>query len=53
MNGNAIKVVLWGIIAQILDTVSDFRTYCAAAGVNGTTCDIMQKELNVRYNSFK
>lgn len=42
-----------GIIAQILDTVSDFRTYCAAAGVNGTTCDIMQKELNVRYNSFK
>ena len=42
-----------GIISQVLDTVSNFRSYCEEVGINKTTCDIMQKELNEKYSSFR
>lgn len=42
-----------GIISQVLDVVSDFRSYCRQVDVGSSTCDIMQKELNEKYNSFK
>jgi len=42
-----------GIISQVLDVVSNFRSYCEGVDVNSSTCDIMQKELNEKYKSFK
>lgn len=42
-----------GIISEILDVVSNFRSYCKAVGINDMTCDIMQKELNEKYALFK
>lgn len=42
-----------GIISQVLDVVSNFRSYCEGVDVNRSTCDIMQKELNEKYKSFK
>jgi len=42
-----------GIISQVLDVVSSFRSYCKAVEINDMTCDIMQKELNDKYTSFK
>ena len=42
-----------GIISQVLDVVSNFRSYCEGIDVNSSTCDIMQKELNEKYKSFK
>ncbi|MBR5015173.1 MAG: HipA domain-containing protein, partial [Bacteroidales bacterium] len=41
-----------GIISQVLDVVSNFRSYCEGVDVNRSTCDIMQKELNEKYKSF-
>ena len=42
-----------GIISEVLDVVSDFRSYCKAVGINDLTCDMMQKELNGKYSLFK
>lgn len=42
-----------GIISQVLDVVSNFRSYCKAVDINDMTCDIMQNELNDKYTSFK
>lgn len=42
-----------GIIAQVLDVVSKFRTYCEAVDINNRTCDMMEKELNEKYRSLK
>ena len=41
-----------GIISQVLDVVSNFRSYCEGVDVNSSTCDIMQKELNEKYEAF-
>ena len=41
------------IISQIIDVVSNFRSYCKAVDVNNMTCDVMQRELNDKYTSFK
>ncbi len=38
---------------KVLDVVSNFRSYCEGVDVNSSTCDIMQKELNEKYKSFK
>ena len=42
-----------GIISQVLDVVSNFRSYCKEIDINERTCDIMEKELNDKYLSFK
>lgn len=42
-----------GIITQVLDVVSNFRSYCRDVEINDMTCDIMQRELNEKYASFK
>ena len=41
------------IKGKVLDVVSNFRSYCEGVDVNSSTCDIMQKELNEKYKSFK
>lgn len=41
------------IIAQVLEVVSQFRTYCKEVDVNSRTCDMMEKELNEKYRSLK
>jgi hypothetical protein len=41
------------IKGKVLDIVSNFRSYCEGVDVNSSTCDIMQKELNEKYKSFK
>lgn len=42
-----------GIISRVLDVVSNFRSYCKAVEINDMTCDIMQRELNDKYQSFR
>ncbi len=42
-----------GIITQVLDVVSKFRTYCEAVDINSRTCDMIEKELNEKYHSLK
>lgn len=41
------------IVSEILDVVSNFQSYCKAVDINDMTCDIMQRELNEKYISFK
>ena len=38
-------------ISQVLDVVSNFRSYCKAVDINDMTCDVMQKELNDKYTT--
>ena len=42
-----------GIISEVLDVVSNFRSYCKAVEINDLTCDMMQEELNEKYSSFR
>lgn len=42
-----------GIISEVLDVVSNFRSYCREVDINDLTCNMMQKELNDKYSSFR